>query len=100
MGNLSTIVGEGGVAFEATDKDGVKNYASGDNIRYDESSQIATLTGRRLIFQQGNTSRFESMNPDAWLKFNRKTKDFSMSNGWKALLDVPRDVKTKDVPSP
>jgi hypothetical protein len=98
LGNLSTISGEGGVAFESTDEDGVKNFASGDTILYEETSQTATLTGRRLIFQQGQSSRFESMNPNAWLKFNRKTKDFSMSNGWKAVLEVPKEEKTKDKP--
>jgi hypothetical protein len=104
LGKLSTIRGEGGVAFEATDKDGVKNFAAGDSILYDQTTQIATLTGRRIIFQKGTTTRFESMNSDAWLKFNRQTKDFSMSDGWKAILEVPKDQKTdkttEQAPSP
>lgn len=96
MGNLTTIHGSGGVAFEAIDKDGVKNYAFGDEIIYDKATETATLTGKRLIFQKGDTSRFESQNPDAWLKYNLKSKNTSMSDGWKALLANPSPKKQDD----
>jgi hypothetical protein len=89
LGKMKQLLGTGGVAFEATDKDGVKNFASGDEVIYEIASEEIYLKGRKLIFQQGNTSRFESSSPDAWLRFNKKTKDFTMSDGWNARLTVP-----------
>lgn len=89
LGKMKQLLGSGGVAFEATDKDGVKNFASGDDIVYEVATEEIYLKGRKLIFQQGNASRFESATPDAWLRFNKKTKDFTMSDGWNARLSVP-----------
>lgn len=89
LGDLKSITGTGGVAFEATDDKGVKNFASGDQVSYDAADQVVTLRGRKLIFQQGNANRFESDNPDAWLKYNKLTKDFSMSDGWNARIVMP-----------
>ena len=89
LGKVKQMLGAGGVAFEATDKDGVKNFASGDSVLYEVSSEEILLKGRKLIFQQGVQSRFESAAPDAWLRFNLKTKDFTMSDGWNARLAMP-----------
>lgn len=89
LGKVKQMLGTGGVAFEATDKDGVKNFASGDSVLYEVSSEEILLKGRKLIFQQGVQSRFESAAPDAWLRFNLKTKDFTMSDGWNARLAMP-----------
>lgn len=89
LGKLMRIDGNGGVAFEAADAKGVKNFASGDSVSYEESSKEVTLRGRRLVFQQGTQSRFESANPQAWLKFNKETKDFQMSDGWTARIALP-----------
>ncbi len=89
MGKAQQMLGSGGVAFEATDKDGVKNFASGDSVLYEVSRDEILLKGRKLIFQQGVQNRFESAAPDAWLRFNLKTKDFTMSDGWNARLAMP-----------
>lgn len=89
LGKVKQMLGTGGVAFEATDKDGVKNFASGDDVFYEVSKDEILLKGRKLIFQQGVQQRFESAAPDPWLRFNLKTKDFTMSDGWNAQLAMP-----------
>ena len=96
IGKIKQLHGTGGVAFEATDKDGVKNFASGDEVIYEMGTEEMHLKGRKLIFQQGNQSRFESTAPDAWLRFNKKTKNFTMSDGWNARLSVPPSAKPDD----
>jgi hypothetical protein len=95
LGKVKQMLGTGGVAFEATDKDGVKNFASGDDVFYEVSKDEILLKGRKLIFQQGVQNRFESAAPDAWLRFNLKTKDFTMSDGWNARLAMPNNVENK-----
>lgn len=95
LGKVKQMLGTGGVAFEATDKDGVKNFASGDSVIYEVSSEEILLKGNKLIFQQGVQSRFESAAPDAWLRFNLKTKNFTMSDGWNARLAMPNNVENK-----
>lgn len=89
LGDIRQLFGSGGVALEAMDKDGVKNFASGDEVVYEMVKEELHLKGRKLIFQQGVNSRFESASPNAWLRFNLKTKDFTMSEGWNARLTMP-----------
>lgn len=91
LGKVKQILGSGGVAFEATDKDGVKNFASGDSVVYEIATEEIFLKGRKLVFQQGTASRFESASPNAWLRFNKKTKSFTMSDGWNARLTLPQN---------
>jgi hypothetical protein len=89
IGKVTRMLGTGGVAFEATDEKGVKNYASGDSVLYKIETEEILLKGSKLIFQQGKESRFESTNADAWLLYNKKTRNFSMSEGWNAQLSLP-----------
>lgn len=89
IGKVSHITGKGGVAFEATDKDGVKNFASGDQVSYDASTRVLRITGRKLIFQKGAEGRFESQNPDAFLEFNKDTKELRSSAGWNGKFSLP-----------
>lgn len=89
LGNIKQLFGSGGVALEAVDKNGVKSFASGDEVVYEMAKEELHLKGRKLVFQQGVNSRFESASPNAWLRFNLKTKDFTMSEGWNARLTVP-----------
>lgn len=89
LGDIKQLLGSGGVALEAVDKNGVKNFASGDEVVYEMAKEELHLKGRKLVFQQGVNSRFESASPQAWLRFNLKTKDFTMSEGWNARLTVP-----------
>ena len=91
LGNVKQLLGSGGVAFEATDKDGVKNFASGDTVVYEMATEEILLKGRKLVFQQGTQSRFESASTDAWLRFNKRTKNFTMSDGWNARLSLPQN---------
>jgi hypothetical protein len=91
VGKIQRLHGTGGVAFEAQDQDGVKNFAAGDEVIYEMAKEEFYLRGSKLIFQQGAQSRFESASPDAWLRFNKKTKNFTMSEGWNARLAVPAD---------
>jgi hypothetical protein len=103
LGKVKQMLGTGGVAFEAIDKDGVKNYASGDTVVYEVAKEEILLKGKKLMFQQGTQSRFASASPDAWLRFNLKTKNFDMSDGWNAQLSLPpkEDPKKKPVtPNP
>jgi hypothetical protein len=104
LGDIKQLFGSGGVAFEAVDKDGVKNFASGDDLVYEVATEVIYLKGRKLVFQQGNASRWESASPNAWLRFNKKTKDFQMSEGWNARLTLPSQndakKKTPQVPNP
>lgn len=93
VGQIKQIVGSGGVSIEAKDAKGVKSYASGDSVVYEMAKEELYLRGKKLIFQQGTESRFESANPDAWLRYNQKTKDFTMSEGWNARLTVPQKEK-------
>jgi len=89
IGKVSHITGKGGVAFEATDKDGVKNFASGDEVSYNASTRVVRITGRKLIFQKGAEGRFESQNPNAFLEFNKDTKEFETSAGWNGRFSLP-----------
>ena len=89
LGKVKQLVGTGGVAFEATDKDGVKNFASGDSVIYEMATEEIFLKGNKLVFQQGVQSRFESASPNAWLRYNKRTKSFTMSDGWNARLTLP-----------
>ncbi|MFY7817725.1 MAG: hypothetical protein ACOVRB_05100 [Akkermansiaceae bacterium] len=89
LGDIKQLFGSGGVALEAVDKNGVKNFASGDEVVYEMSKEELHLKGRKLVFQQGVNSRFESASANAWLRFNLKTKDFTMSEGWNARLTLP-----------
>lgn len=104
LGKVKQMLGSGGVAFEAIDKDGVKNFASGDSVVYEVTTEEIYLKGNKLIFQQGTQSRFESASPNAWLRFNKKTKDFTMSDGWNARLTLPPQEdakkKTPEAPNP
>ncbi|TAE92797.1 MAG: hypothetical protein EAZ81_01745 [Verrucomicrobia bacterium] len=93
VGQIKQIVGSGGVSIEAKDAKGVKSYASGDSVVYEMAKEELYLRGKKLIFQQGTESRFESANPNAWLRYNQKTKDFTMSEGWNARLTVPQKEK-------
>jgi lipopolysaccharide export system protein LptA len=93
VGRIKQIVGTGGVSIEATDAKGVKSYASGDSVVYEMAKDELYLRGKKLIFQQGTESRFESANPNAWLRYNQKTKDFTMSHGWNARLTMPQQSK-------
>jgi hypothetical protein len=93
VSSIKQIVGTGGVSIEATDAKGVKSYASGDSVVYEMAKEELYLRGKKLIFQQGTESRFESANPNAWLRYNQKTKDFTMSDGWNARLTVPQKPK-------
>ena len=90
IGKVSHITGKGGVAFEATDKDGVKNFASGDQVSYNAATRVVRITGRKLIFQKGTEGRFESQNPDAFLEFNKDTKEFETSAGWNGRFSLPQ----------
>lgn len=90
LGHVAQIIASGGVKMEASDDKGVKNYAVGDQALYDAKTDEIILRGARLIFQRGTESRFESNNADAWLLFNKKTKSFSMSEGWTAKLSMPK----------
>lgn len=90
LGHVAQIIASGGVKMEASDEKGLKNYAMGDQALYDAKTDDIILRGSRLIFQRGTESRFESNNPDAWLMFNKKTKSFSMSEGWTARLSMPK----------
>lgn len=89
IGKVSHITGKGGVAFEATDKDGVKNFASGDEVSYNAATRVVRITGRKLIFQKGTEGRFESQNPEAFLEFNKDTKEFKTSAGWNGRFSLP-----------
>ena len=89
IGKVSDITGKGGVAFEATDKDGVNNFASGDQVSYNADTRVVRITGRKLIFQKGTEGRFESQNPDAFLEFNKDTKEFKTSAGWNGRFSLP-----------
>ncbi len=89
LGDIKHLFGTGGVALEVVDQDGVKNFATGDEVAYEMAKEQIHLKGRKLVFQQGVNSRFESASPDAWLRFNLKTKDFTMSEGWNAKLTMP-----------
>ncbi len=95
LGDIKQLFGSGGVAIEATDKQGVKNFASGDEVVYEMAKEELHLKGRKLVFQQGVNSRFESVSPDAWLRFNLKTRDFTMSEGWNAKLTVPSNINPR-----
>lgn len=90
LGKVKQLLGNGGVVFEATDKDGVKNFASGDSVIYEMATEEVYLKGKKLIFQQGTQSRFESATTNAWLRFNKRTKSFTMSDGWNARLALPK----------
>jgi hypothetical protein len=59
------------------------------------SSEEILLKGNKLIFQQGVQSRVESASPDGGLRFNLKTKNFTMSDGWNARLAMPNNVENK-----
>jgi lipopolysaccharide export system protein LptA len=101
LGKVKQMVGTGGVAFEAIDKDGVKNFASGESVVYEVATEEIHLKGQKLVFQQGTQSRFESAAPGAWLRFNKKTKNFTMSDGWNARLTMPaQDDTKKKTPQP
>lgn len=56
---------------------------------YKVETEEILLKGGKLVFQQGKESRFESANPNAWLLYNKKTKNFTMSDGWNAQLSLP-----------
>lgn len=89
VGKITRLLGTGGVAFEATDEKGGKNYAAGDSVLYKVETEEILLKGGKLVFQQGKDSRFESANPNAWLLYNKKTRNFTMSDGWNAQLSLP-----------
>ena len=89
FGKITQMLGTGGVAFETVDEKGVKRFATGDSILYKVATEEILMKGKRLIFQEGKESRFESKNEDAWLLYNKKTKNFKMSDGWNAQLSIP-----------
>jgi hypothetical protein len=65
------------------------NSSSTGGVLYKIETEEILLKGSKLIFQQGKESRFESTNADAWLLYNKKTRNFSMSEGWNAQLSLP-----------
>jgi lipopolysaccharide export system protein LptA len=89
FGKIAQMLGTGGVAFESIDEKGIKRFATGDSVLYKVATDEILIKGKRLIFQEGITSRFESKNEDAWLRYNKKTKSFQMSEGWNAQIIIP-----------
>lgn len=82
LASFKLITASGGVRIESINQDGKKMYASGDTAEYNPSTEIFTIRGKQLVFQQTTDTIMTSTRSNSWLTYNKKTKETKTSEGW------------------